>query len=90
MAQQRLFQVQLLWNARGEFKTHALVWGDMVRANAIAQAVWEDYTPCRSCGMGVRVACLRGWRWRRRRPFVLTRACNATRASTGRDLHLAF
>ena len=39
MAQQRLFQVQLLWNARGEFKTHALVWGDMVRANAIAHVV---------------------------------------------------
>lgn len=54
----RLFQVQLLWNAR-KFDTAALVWGDLAQANRIAEGVWAQFTPCRTCGMcdAVRGCC---------------------------------
>jgi hypothetical protein len=54
----RLFQVQLLWNAR-KFDTAALVWGDLAQANHIAEGVWAQFTPCASCGMcdAVRGCC---------------------------------
>jgi hypothetical protein len=50
MEKARLFQVELLWNAR-TFEHRALVWGDLAKANAIAEGVWADFEPCRSCGV---------------------------------------
>jgi hypothetical protein len=53
MEKARLYQVQLLWNAR-KFEHLSLVWVDLDKANRIAQSVWADFQPCRSCGGGVR------------------------------------
>jgi hypothetical protein len=53
MEKARLFHVQLLWNAR-TWENHALVWGDLDKANALAEGVWANFAACNTCGGGVR------------------------------------
>ncbi len=61
MEKARLFHVELLWNAR-TVENLALVWGDLDKANAMAEGVWANYAACNTCGRVRAQAHFRGGR----------------------------